>query len=134
MSVEFMIEDVKPGRVCQGKSRHGDAPDVVHLKMSGRRIYQLQQFIEDAVPKGGEFSQVKGLCFLYQELEASLGHGGSKSVVLKLSGRMLFEFQRYLEEQIRKGGDFFRSRWMVVLYEEIRLAYAGGDVAADTGT
>lgn len=134
MSVEFMVEDVKPGRICQGRSHHGNAPDLVYLRLSFRRIYQLREFIEDEIPKGGKFSDVKGLCCLHERLEASMKPYRTEMVMLEIPGQMLFEFQRYLEDQIRKGGDFFRARWLVVLYEEVRLAYVGGDVTDDVGT
>lgn len=134
MSLEFMQDEADPGRICVGKSKHGDAPAIVHLKVSYRRIYQLQRFIEDEIPKGGAFAQIKGLCFLYETLEKVMRINAPDILDLEIPGRMVFEFQRYLEDQIRKGGDFFRARWLVVLYEEIRTAYADRDLTLDVGT
>lgn len=48
----------------------------------------------------------------------------SERISLELPGRMVYQWQQFLEDEIRRGGDFFRIRWLVLFSEEIRKANA----------
>lgn len=47
-----------------------------------------------------------------------------EDVQLDLNGRRIYQLQKFLHEEIKLGGDYFRVRWLVVMSEELREAIA----------
>jgi hypothetical protein len=45
-----------------------------------------------------------------------------ESVILELHGKRVYQMHRFFEEEIAKGGEFFRVRWLVLVTEELREA------------
>jgi len=45
-----------------------------------------------------------------------------EKVTLELNGKRLYQLVKFLEEEASKGGDFFRIRWLVMMWEELRNA------------
>jgi hypothetical protein len=67
--------------------------------------------------------------FLVDEaLEGRISQGKSHKgdiadiVTVQLKGKSLYQLQTFFEEEVKKGGDFFRVRWMVLMAEELRFA------------
>jgi hypothetical protein len=52
-------------------------------------------------------------------------------VNLQMNGQRLYQLQRFLEEEIKKGGDCFSVRWLVVMSEHLREAIAEFNEARD---
>jgi hypothetical protein len=45
-------------------------------------------------------------------------------VTLQLPGKLVYQLQKYFEEEAAKGGQYFRVRWQVSVAEHLRLAVA----------
>jgi hypothetical protein len=60
----------------------------------------------------------------------SRGSHADEEWVVRLSGKRFYQLQKLLEELAAAGGDFFRARIAVMLWEELRhgiVMKAGGD-------
>ena len=68
MGADYMLDELLEGRISTGKSKRGDAPDVVNLQIAGRRLYQMQRFLEEEIQKGGELARVIWLVAIHKEL------------------------------------------------------------------
>jgi hypothetical protein len=75
--VDF-LDGYLEGRITQGKSHKGDIPDLVTLNLKGRSLYQLQRFFEDEVRKGGDYSRVRWMVLMAEELRISVGTATGK--------------------------------------------------------
>lgn len=64
----WMIEDCQRGRISQGKSHQGNVPETVTLQISGKRLYQLQHFLEEEIAKGGDYFRVRWLVMASEDL------------------------------------------------------------------
>ena len=65
-------EDAQEGRISLGKSRKGDAPDVITLTVSGKFAYDMQQFFEAEASKGGDFCRVRWMVLLAEQLRQAV--------------------------------------------------------------
>jgi len=65
---ELAREDAEEGRICLGKSRKGDAPDNVTIRMDGRLAYAMQSYLESQISKGGDFPTIRLLVILAEAL------------------------------------------------------------------
>jgi hypothetical protein len=43
-------------------------------------------------------------------------------VQLTLDGRLVYQLQKFLEEESTRSDSYFRTRWLVLMSEELRLA------------
>ncbi len=69
---EIMVNDALQGRISQGKSKRGDAPDVITLSVSGKFAYEMQQFFEAEASKGGDFFRVRFMVLLAEQLRLAV--------------------------------------------------------------
>jgi hypothetical protein len=71
--MEWMINEALPGRICQGKSHAGDIPEVITLTLNGRRLYQLQKFLEnEACQAAGDYFRVRWVVLMAEELRRAV--------------------------------------------------------------
>jgi hypothetical protein len=69
---EMMVKDAMEGRISRGKSKDGDAPDVITLTVSGKFAYEMQQFFEAEASKGGDFFKVRWMVLLAEQLRQAV--------------------------------------------------------------
>jgi hypothetical protein len=74
----WMVEDAQAGRLYQGKSHQGPPDEMMTLEISGRRVYQLQKYLEEKVSRGGEFVEMRILVMLHEELGAAVARAQEK--------------------------------------------------------
>jgi hypothetical protein len=48
----WMVEEALPGRLTAGKSHQGETAQRLTLEMDGRKVYQLQKYLEEQIEKG----------------------------------------------------------------------------------
>ena len=65
---DMMIQQATKGRISQGKSKQGDAPDQITITVTGKFAYELQQFLEEEAAKGGDYLRVRFLVLLAERL------------------------------------------------------------------
>ncbi len=68
----WKIEDAQAGRIPVGKSHQGESEGTMYLEMDGRRVYQLQKYLEEQVEHGGEFFNVRMVVLLHEELRQAV--------------------------------------------------------------
>jgi hypothetical protein len=68
----WKIEDAQAGRIPTGKSRQGESEGTMFLEMDGRKVYQLQKYLEEQVEKGGDFFGVRMVVLLHEELRQAV--------------------------------------------------------------
>jgi hypothetical protein len=69
---DMMVNEALKGKICKGKSKSGDAPDEINLKITGKYAYDLQQFLESEVSKGGDYFRVRFLVILAEKLRMAV--------------------------------------------------------------
>lgn len=69
----WWIDDALEGRLSVGKARDGSGPEEYILRISRKRVYQLQQFLEEEAEKGGDYFRVRMLVLLAEELRNAVG-------------------------------------------------------------
>jgi len=69
---EMMVSDALVGRISQGKSKLGDAPDVITLTVTGQFAFEMQQFFEPEASKGGDFFRVRWMVLLAENLRLAV--------------------------------------------------------------
>ena len=75
----WMVEDALEGRVTVGKGHGVHAGEEYLVKLSGKRMYQLQKFLEEAAAEGGNFFRARMAVTLWEELRRGIliqGNGG----------------------------------------------------------
>jgi len=68
----WMYEDGLAGRIAAGKSHHGATNENISLILSGKRVYQLQKFLEEEVGKGGDYFRVRWLVLMAEEIRLAV--------------------------------------------------------------
>lgn len=68
----WMVEDAQQGRISKGRSGSGDLPDRVTLTFAGKRVYQLQKFLEEEIAKGGDLFRVRWLVLACEDLREAV--------------------------------------------------------------
>lgn len=68
----WMVDDCSDGRISQGRSHSGNVADEVVLKLKGKRLYQLQKFLEEEIVKGGDFFRVRWMVVMSEELRQAI--------------------------------------------------------------
>lgn len=76
----WKVEDALPGRLSMGKGHNGGLEKQLILELDGKRVYQLQKYLEEQIGKGGEFFTIRLLVLLHEELRQAValaqGNGG----------------------------------------------------------
>lgn len=145
----WMLEDCEQGFIGIGKSKKGAINEMVDLRIHGRRFYQLQTFLHEEVSKGGDFYRIHWLVMTSEEFRLGYPSATQKPLVphdntqtpeqkriarekrkrdlandiieVRVHGRTLFRLQTFFHDEIAKGGDYYRTRWLVLMSEEFRL-------------
>jgi len=60
----WKVEDALEGRLTIGKSRGGPKNEEYLLRISGKRLWQLQKFLEETAQKGGPWFDVRMVVML----------------------------------------------------------------------
>jgi len=81
----WKVEEALPGRMSQGKGHQGPADERIDLKISGRRVYQMQKYFEERIEKGGEFFEVRMLVLLHEELRAAVENAQARDEHTRMS-------------------------------------------------
>jgi len=68
----WMVEDALEGRLAQGKGRGAHAGEEYVVKLSGKRMFQLQKFLEEAAEEGGNFFRARMAVLLWEELRRNI--------------------------------------------------------------
>jgi len=68
----WMVEDALEGRVTVGKGHGAHAGEEYLVKISGKRMYQLQKFLEEAAAEGGNFFRARMAVTLWEELRRGI--------------------------------------------------------------
>ena len=68
----WMVEEALPGRLSKDNSHHGPPDETLRLYISGRRVYQLQKYLEERAAKGGEFFEVRMLVMMHESLREAV--------------------------------------------------------------
>jgi len=72
----WMVEDALEGRLTVGKDHGAHAGEEYLVKISGKRMYQLQKFLEEAAEQGGNFFKARMAVMLWEELRRGvMDHG-----------------------------------------------------------
>ena len=64
----WMVDDALEGRVTVGKTRSGGGEEEYILKISGKRLFQLQKFLEEAGEHPTNFFHARMAVLLWEEL------------------------------------------------------------------
>ena len=75
----WMVEDALEGRLTVGKGHGEHAGEEYLVKLSGKRMFQLQKFLEEAVAEGGNCFKQRMAVPLWEELRRGIvmrGDGG----------------------------------------------------------
>lgn len=68
----WMVEDALEGRVSIGESRGGRGSEEAVIRLSNKRLYQLQKFLEEAGAVGGDFFRARMAVMLWEALRDGL--------------------------------------------------------------
>lgn len=68
----WMVEDALEGRVTIGESRGSQGEEEAVIRLSHKRLYQLQKFLEEAAAVGGDFFRARMAVTLWEELRKGL--------------------------------------------------------------
>jgi hypothetical protein len=68
----WMVEEALPGRLTAGKSHQGKESGRLNLKLDGRRVYQLQKYLETQIEKEGQFFEIRELVLLHEDLRKAV--------------------------------------------------------------
>jgi hypothetical protein len=68
----FMLEEALPGRIFAGKCKQGDIPEDVHLVLPGKRVYELQQYLQAQVTLSCNYFVTRWLVVITEEIRAAL--------------------------------------------------------------
>jgi hypothetical protein len=70
----WMAEDALQGRIPAGKSHSGDVSGAVTLSLKGKRVYQLQKFLEEEATKGGDYFRVRWLILMSEDVRTAVSN------------------------------------------------------------
>jgi hypothetical protein len=82
----WQVEDALEGRLSVGKSRNGSGNEECTLRMSGKRLYQLQKFLEEEAEKGGVYFRVRMCVVLAEELREAVSRARAQKSEARLLG------------------------------------------------
>ena len=68
----WMVEDALTGRVTVGESRGYKGEEEYLVKISRKRMFQLQKFLEEAAAEGGNFFKARMAVTLWEELRRGI--------------------------------------------------------------
>ena len=68
----WMLEDALEGRMTVVKDHGAHAGEEYLVKISGKRMYQLQKFLEEAAEQGGNFFRARMAVMLWEELRRGI--------------------------------------------------------------
>jgi hypothetical protein len=68
----WMVEDALEGRLTVGRDRGAHAGEEYVVRLSGKRMYQLQKFLEEAAAEGGNFFRARMAVMLWEELRRGI--------------------------------------------------------------
>jgi hypothetical protein len=68
----WMAEDALTGRIHVGKSHKGDVAGELNLHLDGKRVYQLQKFLEEEAAKGGDYFRVRWLILMSEDVRTAV--------------------------------------------------------------
>ena len=68
----WMVKDALEVRIAQGKSHTGALPERVTLTLDGKRVYQLQKFLEEEMTKGGDHFRIRWLVLMAEDLRLAV--------------------------------------------------------------
>lgn len=74
-----MAEDALEGRITVGKSHHGSVAGEINLSLIGRRVYELQKFLEQEIEKGGDYFRVRWLVLTEEEIKTAVAKAQEES-------------------------------------------------------
>jgi hypothetical protein len=69
---EMMVNEALKGKISKGRSKSGDAPDEINIKVTGKFAYDLQQFLQSEVSKGGDYFRVRFMVLLAEKLRMAV--------------------------------------------------------------
>jgi len=68
----WMVEDALEGRLTVGKDHGAHAGEEYMVRLSGKRMFQLQKFLEEAAEQGGNFFKARMAVMLWEELRRGI--------------------------------------------------------------
>ena len=68
----WMAEDALEGRISSGKSHKGSVDDDLLLVLPGKRVYQLQKFLETEAANGGDYFRVRWLILMAEDVRLAV--------------------------------------------------------------
>jgi len=72
----WQVEDALEGRLSVGQSRGGQGEKEYVLRLSGKRFFQLQKFLEEAAVAPGNFFHARMAVTLWEALRAGVISSG----------------------------------------------------------
>ncbi len=73
----WKVEDAMEGRLTLGKARDGRTDEEYLLRISGKRLFQLQKFLEEAAAKPADFFDGRMAVMLWEEIRRGILNVGA---------------------------------------------------------
>ncbi len=73
----WMVEDAMEGRLTCGKSRGGPKDEEYLLKISGKRLFQLQKLLEERAAAPANFFEARMAVMLWEEIRRGVLNVGA---------------------------------------------------------
>jgi len=65
----WKVDDALAGRLTAGKGRNGPGDEIYHLELTGKRMYQLQQYLEEKARNNPDFFDLRMAVLFLEELK-----------------------------------------------------------------
>jgi len=65
----WKVEDALAGRLTAGKGRNGPGDEIYHLELTGKRLFQLQQYLEEHAKNNPDFFDLRMAVMFLEDLK-----------------------------------------------------------------